>query len=74
MEAIFPQNYRSLNGRPGGTNGMPVKYEMNKVNSNELYNLKNDPSEEYNVYEENIEIAKKLEEMGEELETSLEIS
>ena len=50
---------------------MPVKYEMNKVNSNELYNLKNDPSEEYNVYEENIEIAKKLEQMGERARNEL---
>ena len=50
---------------------MPVKYAMNKVNSNELYNLKNDPSEEYNVYEENIEIAKKLEEMGERARNEL---
>ena len=50
---------------------MPVKYDMNKVSSNELYNLKNDPSEEYNIYDENIEIAKKLEEMGERARNEL---
>mgnify|MGYP006216999179 FL=1 len=44
---------------------MPVKYEYNEVKSNELYNLKEDPSEMKNVYMENIEKAKELEKMGE---------
>ena len=35
--------------------GTPVKYEYNEVKSNELYNLKEDPSEMKNVYMENIE-------------------
>ena len=45
--------------------GTPVKYEMNEVSDNELYNLKNDPGEKYNLYNENIEIVKKLEDVGE---------
>ena len=61
----FPRTYRSLNGKPGGTGGMPVKYEMNEVSDNELYNLKNDPGEQYNLYNEKIEIVKKLEDIGE---------
>ena len=61
----FPRTYRSLNGKPGGTCGMPVKYEMNEVNENELYNLKNDPSERHNLYNENVEIVKKLEDISE---------
>ena len=44
---------------------MPVKYEMNEVSDNELYNLKNDPGEQYNLYNEKIEIVKKLEDIGE---------
>ena len=67
----FPRSYRSLNGKPGGTNGMPVKYEMNNVTSNELYNLKNDPSEQNDVYKQNIEIAKKLEKIGEKARNDL---
>ena len=35
----FPRSYRTLNGKPGGKDGMPVKYEYNEVKSNELYNL-----------------------------------
>ena len=61
----FPRSYRTLNGKPGGKDGMPVKYEYNEVKSNELYNLKEDPSEMKNVYMENIEKAKELEKMGE---------
>ena len=61
----FPRSYRTLNGKPGGKGGMPVKYEYNEVKSNELYNLKEDPSEMKNVYMENIEKAKELEKMGE---------
>ncbi len=61
----FPRTYRSLNGKPGGTGGMPVKYEMNEVSDNELYNLKNDPGEQYNLYNEKNEIVKKLEDIGE---------
>ena len=41
----FPRSYRTLNGKPGGKDGIPVKYENNIVKSNELYNLKEDPSE-----------------------------
>ena len=48
-----------------GKDGMPVKYENNIVKSNELYNLKEDPSETTNVYSEYIEKAKELEKMGE---------
>ena len=61
----FPRSYRTLNGKPGGKDGVPVKYENNIVKSNELYNLKDDPSETINIYSEYIEKAKELEKMGE---------
>ena len=47
----FPRKYRSLNGSEGGKDGMPVKYQMNPVEANELYNLINDPEEKFNVYD-----------------------
>tara|TARA_Y100000768_G_C23770140_1_gene582880 strand:- start:400 stop:609 length:210 start_codon:yes stop_codon:yes gene_type:complete len=50
---------------------MPVKYEMNEVSDNELYNLKNDPGEQYNLYNEKIEIVKKLEDIGEKARKEL---
>ena len=67
----FPRTYRSLNGKQGGKDGMPVKYEYNQVKYNELYNLIDDPRELSNVYSENMEIAKKLEEIGERARNEL---
>ena len=67
----FPRTYRSLNGKQGGKDGMPVKYEYNQVKSNELYNLIVDPRELSNVYSENMEIAKRLEEIGERARNEL---
>ena len=67
----FSRTYRSLNGRPGGIDGIPVKYDMNIIEQNELYNLKNDPTEFFNVYNEFPEIAKKMEELGEKARIEL---
>ena len=67
----FSRSYRSLNGRTGGVDGIPVKYDMNIIEQNELYNLKNDPRELYNVYNEFPEIAKKMEELGEKARIEL---
>ena len=61
----FPRSYRTLNGKSGGTNGIPVKYEQNTVYKNELYNLKSDPKETKNVILDFPEIVNKLEKMGE---------
>jgi arylsulfatase A-like enzyme len=62
----FPRSYRSLNGRPGGVDGIPVKYDQNVVSENELYNLKSDPKELNNVLNDYPEIVSKLEKIGEE--------
>ena len=67
----FSRTYRSLNGRPGGVDGIPVKYDMNLIEQNELYNLKDDPRELNNVFNEFPEIAKKMEELGEKARSEL---
>lgn len=46
---VFPHRYRTLAGRPGGKDGIPVKYEQTKVAEPELYDLHNDLSETKNV-------------------------
>ena len=43
-----PHQYRTLAGRPGGTNGIPAKYEQRSTEW-ELYNLARDRNEEKNV-------------------------
>lgn len=42
------QEYRSLAGRPGGTNGIPAKYEMLKT-ERALFDLRKDPGEKQNL-------------------------
>ena len=50
---------------------MPVKYQINEVFENELYNLKDDPRELVNLYSENSDLAKKLESQGEKARNEL---
>ncbi len=57
---ILPHTYRTLAGRPGGTNGRPVKYEQRIVERPELYDLNADRGETANVAEKNPEIVKHL--------------
>ena len=67
----FSRTYRSLNGRAGGKDGIPVKYDMNLIEKNELYNLKDDPQEKINVYDSFPEIAKIMEELGDKARIKL---
>ena len=45
----FPHRYRTLSGRVGGTDGLPVDYDYVTLEELELYNLRTDPSELQNV-------------------------
>ncbi|MEM8525242.1 MAG: sulfatase [Bacteroidota bacterium] len=45
----FPHQYRSLNGRVGTDDGLPIDYEQNKLTEMELYDLQNNISETENV-------------------------
>jgi len=56
----FPHVYRSLNGRVGGKDGLPVNYDQNELKEMELYNLKDDPSEQVNVISDRSDIADRL--------------
>ena len=61
----FPRSYRSLNGRNGGKDGFPVKYDQNIISEKELFNLKSDPMEINNIINDYPEINRKLSVMGE---------
>jgi arylsulfatase len=56
----LPHTFRTLAGRPGGTNGLPARYEQVKVSEPELYDLKNDIGETKNVAAQNPEIVQRL--------------
>ncbi len=44
----LPHQYRSLNGRVGTSDGIPISYDQNQIGI-ELYDLENDISEETNI-------------------------
>jgi arylsulfatase A-like enzyme len=56
---IFPHTYRTLAGKPGGTDGIPTKY-TNAKSGLELYDLKNDVSESTNLASKHPEIVERL--------------
>ena len=56
----LPHEFNTLAGRPGGKDGMPVKYERAKVESPELYDLQNDVGEKKNVANEHPKIVQSL--------------
>lgn len=45
----FPHSYRSLEGRPGGNNGRPTKYNYGMSIGLELFDLETDPGETTDV-------------------------
>lgn len=55
----LPHTYRTLNGREGGTGGIPVKYEYNNLGM-ELYDLDNDISETTDVSGQHPEVVERL--------------
>jgi arylsulfatase len=57
----FPHRYRTLNGKKGRNDGVPIKYDYVNLEKNELYNLRLDPSESNNIIDKFPEIAKKIE-------------
>ena len=56
----MPHTYRSLNGRKGTNDGLPIPYEMNHLESPALFNLDTDPSEQKNIANENPYLVAKI--------------
>jgi arylsulfatase len=67
----LPHTYRTLGGRPGGTNGIPAKYEQRKLLKSELFNLAGDIGESKNVAAENPEVVARLESLAEQARADL---
>jgi arylsulfatase A len=55
----MPHGYRTLAGRPGGTGGIPAKYERGKVGL-ALFDLENDVGEQHDVSTKHPEVVKRL--------------
>ncbi|WPP52686.1 sulfatase family protein [Catalinimonas niigatensis] len=67
----FPHTYRSLNGRKGRNDGLPVDYEQLSFDQIELYNLREDISETNNVAAEHPEIVEKIKTLADEMRQEL---
>ena len=67
----FPHQYRTLNGRPGGKNGIPVPYDYVDLKKIELYDLDKDISETHNVADQHPEVVKKIKQLADEMRKKL---
>ena len=56
---VFPHTYRTLNGHPGGTGGIPIGYKQSKAKLS-LFDLNEDVSETMNVIDKHPEVVKQL--------------
>ncbi len=57
---VLPHRYRTLAGRPGGKDGIPVKYEQVTLERAALYDLRSDPAETTDVSAANPNEVKRL--------------
>lgn len=60
FKLVFPHKYRTLNGHPGGTGGLPIPYQQ-AMAKRALYDLDNDIGETKDVSADHPEIVAKLE-------------
>ena len=67
----FPHNYRTMNGRSGGKEGIPGKYDFVDLEKVELYDLSKDISETNNVADQNPEIVGKINQLADEMRKKL---
>ena len=66
-----PHTYRSLNGRIGTDDGLPIDYDQNTLDKMELYDLENDISETKDVLDQHPEVVAALMEQVEKARQEL---
>jgi len=66
----FPHGYRTLAGRPGGTGGIPAKYEQGRIDV-ALFDLENDIGEQHDVAADHPDIVKKLQRLADAMREDL---
>lgn len=67
----LPHTYRTLAGRPGGANGIPVKYEQRQVTASELFDLQNDPGETKDIAGAHADVVARLSAFAEQTRADL---
>ncbi len=66
----LPHDYRTLHGRPGGTGGVPVNYDNDKIGL-ALFDLESDPSETTDVAAQHPDIVARLKELATAIQKEL---
>ncbi|MCA9122881.1 MAG: sulfatase [Planctomycetaceae bacterium] len=66
----FPHGYRTLDGRQGGTGGIPVNYSSAKIDL-ALFDLENDVGETTNVAEQHPKVVARIQQLAEEMRHEL---
>lgn len=56
----LPHRYRSLNGRVGTDDGLPIDYDQNDMEEMELYQINADIKEKHNVLDQHPDVVKEL--------------
>ncbi|MBX2815925.1 MAG: sulfatase [Saprospiraceae bacterium] len=67
----YPHRYRSLNGRTGTNDGLPIDYEQNDVETLELYNLVDDVMETNNVIGDHPSRVQEMQQAGDAIRSEL---
>jgi arylsulfatase len=67
----FPHRYRTLNGRPGGTGGIPVPYDYIQLEDTLVYDLDNDPGEKDNLFGKQPAVENRLFELADSIRKEL---
>jgi arylsulfatase len=67
----LPHTYRTLGGRPGGRDGIPVKYEQRKLEAAELFDLDADIGEAKNLAAAHPDVVARLEALAEKCRAEL---
>ena len=70
FKLVFPHQYRSLDGKPAGRDGVPANYKQLKTKQ-ALYDLKNDVGEATDVSADHPDVVARLEHAGEEARAAL---
>ena len=68
---VFPHTYRSYEDVLPGNDGFPGKYNHKQVEAMELYDLRRDPAERYNVIQQHPQVLEKLLEIADEARNDL---
>jgi len=66
----LPHDYRTLSGRPGGTGGIPTKYDAGRIELS-LFDLKSDPGESMNVADQQHEVVARLQALAKSIQAEL---